>query len=109
MIDRGTDVNVIRAKRDAALSALVSGIPYAQFLGISFDRRGDELTGILHFSDKLIGNPLLPALHGGVTAAFLEMTAITELTWSLVWPMVEDGRFDPETPPGQRMGHFMQS
>ena len=45
----------------------------------AFDRRGDELTALLAYDDKLIGNPMLPALHGGVTAAFLEVTAIVGL------------------------------
>jgi acyl-coenzyme A thioesterase PaaI-like protein len=60
----------IKQRRDAALRALVGGVPYIQFLGIQFDRRGDELTAILPFDDELIGNPMMPAMHGGVTAAF---------------------------------------
>ena len=54
-------VQVVKKRRDAALRALVDGVPYISFLGIEFDRRGDELTGVLPFSDKLIGNPLLQA------------------------------------------------
>lgn len=88
-------VQVVKERRDAALKALVHGVPYIQFLGIEFDRRGDELTAILPFDDKLIGNPLLPAIHGGVTAAFLEVAAIIELSWSLVWEEMESGRLDP--------------
>ncbi|WP_166417389.1 PaaI family thioesterase [Cochlodiniinecator piscidefendens] len=84
-------VQVIKQRRDAALKVLVEGVPYAQFLGIQFDRRGDELTAILPFTEKLIGNPLLPAIHGGVTAAFLEMTAIVELSWAMIWNDVESG------------------
>lgn len=84
-------VQAVKQRRDAALSALVGGVPYIQFLGIHFDRRGDELTGILPFDEKLIGNPFLPALHGGVTAAFLEVTAIIELSWSLFWEDIESG------------------
>ena len=92
---RPEPVQVIKQRRDAALAALVGGVPYMRFLGISFDRRGDELTGVLSFDDKLIGNPLLPALHGGVTAAFLETTALIELGWSLIWEGVESGEVDP--------------
>lgn len=90
-------VQVVKQRRDAALSALVEGIPYARFLGISFDRRGDELTGILPFAEQNVGNPFLPALHGGVTAAFLEVTAIIELSWSFLWDDMESGRLDPTT------------
>ncbi|MDD8023467.1 MAG: PaaI family thioesterase [Paracoccaceae bacterium] len=87
-------VQIVKQRRDAALRTLVSGVPYIQFLGIEFDRRGDELTATLPFDEKLIGNPMLPALHGGVTAAFLEVTAIIELSWTLLWEDVEAGRID---------------
>ncbi len=81
----------VQRRRDRALAALVEGIPYIRFLGIRFDRRGDELTAVLPFSDMLIGNPILPALHGGVTAAFLEVTAIISLSWALAWERMEGG------------------
>ena len=91
---RPEPVQVVKQRRDHALKALVQGVPYIQFLGIEFDRRGDELTATLPFDDKLIGNPFLPAIHGGVTAAFLEVTAIIELSWSLLWEEMESGRID---------------
>lgn len=83
-------VKVIKERREAVLKALVSGVPYIDFLGIQFDRRGDELTAVLPFRDDLIGNPMLPALHGGVTAAFLEVAAIIGLSWSLLWDTMEN-------------------
>jgi acyl-coenzyme A thioesterase PaaI-like protein len=61
------------------LQALIDTIPYCRFLGIEVDRKGSELTMILRFDRKLIGNPMLPALHGGVIGAFLETTAIAQL------------------------------
>jgi acyl-coenzyme A thioesterase PaaI-like protein len=94
---RPEPVQVIKQRRDGALNTLLSGVPYIQYLGIQFDRRGDELTAILPFDDKLIGNPTLPALHGGVTAAFLEVAAIIELSWSILWEEMEEGRLDPAT------------
>ncbi len=92
---RPEPVQVVKQRRDAALQTLVAGVPYIRFLGITFDRRGDELTAVLPFDDKLIGNPQLPALHGGVTAAFLETAAIIGLSWSLLWEDMEAGRIDP--------------
>ncbi|MDG1118653.1 MAG: PaaI family thioesterase [Flavimaricola sp.] len=86
---RPEPVQVVKQRRDAALQALVGGVPYIQFLGIRFDRRGDELTAILPFDDKLIGNPMIPALHGGATAAFLEVAAIIELSWAMIWDEME--------------------
>lgn len=91
---RPEPVQVIKERRDAALAALVDGVPYIRFLGITFDRRGDELTAVLGFDNKLIGNPLLPALHGGVTSAFMEVTAIIGLSWSILWEEMESGRRD---------------
>ncbi|MCA2013099.1 PaaI family thioesterase [Cereibacter sphaeroides] len=88
-------VQVVKKRRDRALKTLVGGIPYVQFLGIQFDRRGDELTAVLPFDEKLIGNPFLPAIHGGVTSAFLEITAMIELSWSSLWEDMEKGTLDP--------------
>lgn len=82
-------VQVIKQRRDAALQSLLADVPYIQFLGVQFDRRGDELTAVLPFKDDHIGNPMLPAIHGGVTAAFLEITAIIQLSWAMIWDDVE--------------------
>ena len=87
-------VQVVKQRRDLALKSLVDGVPYIRFMGISFDRRGDELTGILTFDDMLIGNPMLPALHGGATAAFLEVTAMITLSWTYLWEDIESGAID---------------
>jgi acyl-coenzyme A thioesterase PaaI-like protein len=87
-------VQVIKTRRDAALRGLVESVPYIQYLGVEFDRRGDELTAVLPYRDDLIGNPILPAIHGGVTAAFLEITSIIELTWSSLWTDMEDGKLN---------------
>ncbi len=91
-------VQQVKGRRDAALAALVGQVPYIGFLGVRFDRRGDELTALLPYHDDLIGNPALPALHGGATAAFLEIAAIVELAWSVMWEAMEAGRIDPAAP-----------
>ena len=88
---RPEPVQVVKQRRDATLQSLVQGVPYIRFLGITFERHGDELTAVLPYADKLIGNPTLPALHGGVTAAFLEVTAIIELGWAMIWEDMEAG------------------
>jgi len=104
MIGRPEPVQLVKQRRDGALRALAEGIPYSNHLGVRFERRGDELTGLLPFDEKLIGNPMLPALHGGVTAAFLEVCAVIQLSWSYLWDDIESGRIDaaaltPETLP----------
>ena len=96
MVDPNESLAAIKSRRNNTLNALVSGVPYVRWLGIVFDRRGDELTAVLPFDRKLIGNPRLPAIHGGVTAAFLEVTAIVELTWSAIWQDMEEGRIAPD-------------
>ncbi|WP_138467979.1 PaaI family thioesterase [Poseidonocella sp. HB161398] len=84
-------MQVVKERRDAALEALQARIPYMRFIGVTMDRRGDELTAVLNYSGHLIGNPLLPALHGGVTSAFLECTALIELAWGPLWQQIESG------------------
>lgn len=61
------------------LETLFARVPYARFLGIRFELKGDELTAILPFKDQLIGNPMLPALHGGVIGAMMELTAAGQI------------------------------
>lgn len=100
---RPEPVNVIKQRRDTALQSLIDRVPYIQTLGIQFDRRGDELTGVLPYQDMLIGNPMLPALHGGATAAFLETTAIIELSWAMLWGRIEADGADAATPPKLRL------
>lgn len=96
-------VQVVKQRRDDALNALVKGVPYIGFLGIEFDRRGDELTTVLPFRDMLIGNPFLPALHGGVTAGFLEIAAIVELAWSRAWHAMENNPTAEQDPSGDAL------
>ncbi|WP_147127430.1 PaaI family thioesterase [Shimia ponticola] len=96
---RPEPVQVVKTRRDGVLAALTGSIPYAQFLGVTFERRGDELTAVLNYSDDLIGNPLLPAIHGGVTAAFLEIAATVSLTWATIWDDVESGAIDATSLP----------
>jgi len=64
------------------MQALVEHIPYAQFMGIKVDRKGNEITMVLPFDEKLIGNPNLPAIHGGAIGSFLEITSLIQLLYS---------------------------
>ena len=55
-------------------------VPYARFLGVVLDEDADGGPVCrLPFRDDLIGNTSLPALHGGVVGAFLELTALVGL------------------------------
>lgn len=72
---------VAAAKASGDVSRLVDRVPYARFMGIGMVHVDGELLGRLTFADHLIGNPMLPAIHGGVIAALLESTAIFQLMW----------------------------
>lgn len=67
---------------ETRLTQALARIPYAGFLGVHGEVRGDELTLVLPFAEHLIGNPLLPALHGGVVGALMELTALMQLAVS---------------------------
>ena len=54
--------------------------PFARCLGIQV---GEDGTLVMPFSPKIIGNPILPAIHGGITGAFLETAAIVGVTREL--------------------------
>jgi len=88
---RPDPVAAVKERRDTALTTIAGQIPYIRFLGVHFDRHGDQLTAVLTYSEDLIGNPLLPAIHGGATAAFLEIAAIVGLTWAHKWEEIEAG------------------
>ena len=68
--------------RKRALSLLVKDIPFCKTLGIQIDYLGNEITAHLPFSKQFVGNPAIPALHGGVIGSFLEITAIIQLSWT---------------------------
>lgn len=69
------------------MSDLLNTLPYARFLGLLTRQDEDQLTVTMPFADKLIGNPVLPALHGGSTAAMLELTAVAQV--ALLYPRLE--------------------
>ena len=69
------------AKRSGDFQTLFDLVPYSRFLGLSGRMEGEELITTMKFSQDLIGNPALPALHGGTLGALLESSAIFELLW----------------------------
>jgi acyl-coenzyme A thioesterase PaaI-like protein len=72
---------VLDLKRSGSPEAISSLIPYMGFMGFSFAWKDGQVLGTMGYSDHLIGNPRLPALHGGATGALLESTAIFQLLW----------------------------
>lgn len=69
------------ARRAGDHQAFLDAIPYARFLGLSAAEVDGALVTTMRYADHLIGNPALPALHGGTLGALLESAAIFELLW----------------------------
>ncbi len=69
------------AKASGDFQKLLDIIPYSRFLGLSARFDAGELITTMKYADHLIGNPTLPALHGGTLGALLESSAIFELLW----------------------------
>lgn len=61
------------------MNRLLDAIPYARLLGVSIAPRDDGFDLVLPFKEEIVGNARLPAIHGGVLGAFLELTAILRL------------------------------
>lgn len=71
------------AREQQDYRALVALIPYARFLGMHAAIEQGRLKLSLPFRDSLVGNPRRRAWHGGVTAAFMENTALLQLLLQL--------------------------
>ncbi|HUS24644.1 MAG TPA: PaaI family thioesterase [Candidatus Binatia bacterium] len=67
------------AREQGDFEPLRARIPYAGFLGVQIELRADEPLFRLPFRKSLIGNQVLPALHGGVVAGFMENAAMLHL------------------------------
>jgi acyl-coenzyme A thioesterase PaaI-like protein len=68
-------------RKSGDFTRLLEVIPYARHLGLSVELlEGDPVTK-LHASKRLIGDPVLSALHGGTVGALLESAAIFKLLW----------------------------
>lgn len=65
---------------EAKVKEALARIPFAKSLGIYPLIMGDELTLVLPYAPHIIGNPMLKALHGGAVGAFLETTALVQLS-----------------------------
>lgn len=58
---------------------LINSIPYAKTLGVKAELSEGSLLLILPYQECNIGNPTLPALHGGAIGGFMEVCAMAEL------------------------------
>lgn len=73
------DIAAARAASDP--QRLLSALPYARLIGAEARLSEGQLRLLLPAAEHNLGNPYLPALHGGALAAFAELTAIVTLLW----------------------------
>ena len=74
--------DVVATVRDTGdFGPLADAIPYNRFMGITAELVDGEVTGRMKYSDHLVGNANIPALHGGTLGALMESTAIFMLLW----------------------------
>lgn len=93
-----TDPEILGYTRETGdFSRLLESVPYARFIGLECERFGDDLIFRLPKKEANLGNPILPAIHGGVIGGFMEMSAAIYLMMSqdsLRMPRIVDFSLD---------------
>ncbi|MCG8382717.1 MAG: PaaI family thioesterase [Gammaproteobacteria bacterium] len=100
----------VEAKKQKDPNLMLKEVPYANFIGMKLITFGSEFLSHLPFSQSNVGNPLLPALHGGVVGGFIECSAIFTLLWKLdnsLPPKTIDFSFDYLRSPGGKDTYAM--
>lgn len=80
---------IAQARTSGDWQPVLQAVPYFRFLGITLASKDGRLEARMGFSEHLVGNPTLPALHGGTLGALLEAVAQCELLYraeSIVLP-----------------------
>ncbi len=73
---------ILKARAARDIDAILQLVPYAQFLGLKLEEQGEHLLSTMDFSPHLVGNPMVPALHGGAIGSLLEFGAILQVLWA---------------------------
>jgi len=58
---------------------ILDAVPFVRTLGIRVSMVDDRLTVCLPYAPHIVGNPKVPALHGGALASLLQIAATAEL------------------------------
>lgn len=66
---------MMAARETGDYDRLIREIPYAATLGMRCETFGREVVFRLPRNEDNLGNPILPAIHGGVIGGFMEMSA----------------------------------
>lgn len=83
MIDQDLKLNLMSARQQLSPQKILDLIPYSSFIGVQAKFDGSEVIYWLDRRPSNIGNPSLPAIHGGVIGGFLELSASIEILYSL--------------------------
>ena len=78
-------------------SKMLASIPYAGTIGLMCEQFGDDLIFRPPRKQENLGNPILPAIHGGVIGGFMELSAAIYLMISqdaLRMPRIVDFSLD---------------
>jgi uncharacterized protein (TIGR00369 family) len=65
------------------VAQLLGAVPYCRHLGIAGEVQEERVRLTMPFAPHLVGNPMLPALHGGVIGSLLESAAIAQVMFDL--------------------------
>ncbi len=85
MISMASEAELALARKSRDPAPLIAVIPYARLLGMEAEY-GEELLFYLPPQQSNVGNPALPALHGGAIGGFMEMSATLYLLMTMEIP-----------------------
>jgi uncharacterized protein (TIGR00369 family) len=93
-------LSLSQARQQSSPQQILDLIPYSSFIGAQAKVLKADSENVLYWVDRRasnIGNPSLPAIHGGVIGGFLELSASIEVLYTLdvnVVPKVVDFSLD---------------
>ncbi len=71
---------ILDAKANNDYASIADSIPYLKYLGMTVEEdENGQMICHLPQNKKFIGNPVLPAIHGGVVGAFMESAALIQV------------------------------
>jgi uncharacterized protein (TIGR00369 family) len=79
---------IAAARASGNYDLLLAALPYTRWLGARGQLVGNTVRLCLPFAQRLVGNPVLPAIHGGVVGACLESAALLQIIQLRAGPSV---------------------
>lgn len=86
-----------KAHESGDFSEVIAAIPYARLIGLECQRFGNDVIFKLPRNPDNIGNPILPAIHGGVIGGFMELAAGLHLMMFMDTPGFQKSWISPST------------